>query len=548
MKLLGRCPSWSAYSGGTKIEEFSYSPDDNRWKQHSYDTDPATTSSRTTYYVDGLYQRVENKNDQGEVITEQRHHVGGYLVHTELSSQDTDQDGIEDHEDNCKLVINPNQVDADSDGFGNMCDTDLTNDGITNFADINAFSGYFNTTDPVADFNVDGAVNFVDFSILQNAFLTEPGPGAVENYSAGDRYLLTDNLGSVDTVVTEDGEILEQFGYTAFGKRTGANWVDNAIVVTPDGFSSSSSSTTTAGFTGHEHLDASGWIHMNGRAYDPDLGRFSAADPFIVGVGNGQSLNAYSYVWNSPLNGTDPTGYAPHCSFDNSQCNGFERFIQATRQFFRSLLSIKTRKAPDQVNAKYDVSRTAPQANDGSQGANSAQINVSVNGTTPQSDVNGAIDIQAEPDSECQSRCSALITEFGHPIINDIMNSGLSLKQKREFFDGLELSIKKVERGLQINQRSEDFRLNDLDFLSIEVELTELTLANDVAIINTVLSQADEIGMSSPGTKGRKKITNVLKEIVKQYKNRKRRPVVTQPNLSCGVPKSDETNTFCRIE
>ncbi|RNF85078.1 hypothetical protein [Montanilutibacter psychrotolerans] len=31
---------------------------------------------------------------------------------------------------------------------------------------------------------------------------------------------------------------------------------------------------TTRGFTGHEHIDGLGVIHMNGGIYDPDLGRF----------------------------------------------------------------------------------------------------------------------------------------------------------------------------------------------------------------------------------------------------------------------------------
>jgi hypothetical protein len=55
---------------------------------------------------------------------------------------------------------------------------------------------------------------------------------------------------------------------------------------------------------------------MNGRVYDPDLGRFISADPMVQAPGNGQSLNRYSYVWNNPLAYTDPSGYriCPWCS------------------------------------------------------------------------------------------------------------------------------------------------------------------------------------------------------------------------------------------
>nr|WP_277347482.1 RHS repeat-associated core domain-containing protein [Wenzhouxiangella sp. XN79A] len=63
---------------------------------------------------------------------------------------------------------------------------------------------------------------------------------------------------------------------------------------------------TPRGFTGHEHVDEMGLIHMNGRIYDALLGRFLQADPFVEDT---TTLNRYTYVHNNPLAYTDPSGY-----------------------------------------------------------------------------------------------------------------------------------------------------------------------------------------------------------------------------------------------
>ena len=47
---------------------------------------------------------------------------------------------------------------------------------------------------------------------------------------------------------------------------------------------------------------------MNGRVYDPVVGRFLSADPVAV-IGHGQGANTYAYVWNNPLSLTDPSGF-----------------------------------------------------------------------------------------------------------------------------------------------------------------------------------------------------------------------------------------------
>ena len=70
--------------------------------------------------------------------------------------------------------------------------------------------------------------------------------------------------------------------------------------------------TTDRGFTGHEMLDDVSLVHMNGRVYDPDLGRFLSPDPVISDQANPQTINPYSYVSNNPLSFTDPNGFVAY--------------------------------------------------------------------------------------------------------------------------------------------------------------------------------------------------------------------------------------------
>lgn len=69
-----------------------------------------------------------------------------------------------------------------------------------------------------------------------------------------------------------------------------------------------SASTTRHGFTGHEMLDDVALVHMNGRVYDPQIGRFLSHDPVLAYPEESQDYNRYSYVWNGPLNKIDPEG------------------------------------------------------------------------------------------------------------------------------------------------------------------------------------------------------------------------------------------------
>jgi RHS repeat-associated protein len=118
------------------------------------------------------------------------------------------------------------------------------------------------------------------------------------------RYFHTDHLGSISVITKEAGEgniVVERLSYDAWGKRRHPDGTpDPAGAIT---------SEASRGFTGHEQLDAVGLIHMNGRVYDPLLGRFGTPDPMTENPFSTQGWNRYSYVGNSPTNFADPSGY-----------------------------------------------------------------------------------------------------------------------------------------------------------------------------------------------------------------------------------------------
>jgi len=121
------------------------------------------------------------------------------------------------------------------------------------------------------------------------------------------RYLAVDHLGSTDRIADADGKVIAAASFDAFGARRKPTWTG----VPTAGELAAMAAVTRDGFTGHEHLDNVELVHMNGRAYDPTLGRFISADPYVPMPYDGQGLNRYSYVLNNPLAFVDPSGFEP---------------------------------------------------------------------------------------------------------------------------------------------------------------------------------------------------------------------------------------------
>jgi RHS repeat-associated protein len=146
---------------------------------------------------------------------------------------------------------------------------------------------------------------------------TQEGSSAT---TAALKYYHFDHLGSVTAMSDDVGRVqsaaaggeapADVIGYDPWGARR-----------KPDGRAASpgESFAPQVGrreFTGHETITGVGLVNMNGRVYDPLVGRFLSPDPNIQFVADLQSYNRYSYALNNPLRNTDPTGYFISSEFD----------------------------------------------------------------------------------------------------------------------------------------------------------------------------------------------------------------------------------------
>jgi RHS repeat-associated protein len=156
-------------------------------------------------------------------------------------------------------------------------------------------------------------------------------PGVVAIYtrrSAGSPlsdtyYVHRDHLGSPELITRANGTAVVGLSFSAYGERRDTDW-DGPIGSTD---LATLGNTTREGYTGHAMLDGVGLVHMNGRVYDPVIGRFLSRDPIVDGRVS-QGANGYAYVWSNPLTLTDPSGYVA--------VNVTNRYLGFTSNFTRS--------------------------------------------------------------------------------------------------------------------------------------------------------------------------------------------------------------------
>ena len=120
------------------------------------------------------------------------------------------------------------------------------------------------------------------------------GAGPLEIDKAGTTYwYLSDTLGSVRLVTDSTGAAPATYAYAAFGSTR----------------KSSGTLANEVRFTGQRTDGESGLEFLRARTYDPSTGTFLQRDTWAITPTSSQSLDAYCYTANNPINAVDPSGH-----------------------------------------------------------------------------------------------------------------------------------------------------------------------------------------------------------------------------------------------
>ncbi len=104
-----------------------------------------------------------------------------------------------------------------------------------------------------------------------------------------------DEMGSITHLTDEDGEVLNRYGYDAWGVSTVCEeQVENHFR-----------------YTGEQFDAITKQYYLRARFYNPVVARFTQEDTY-----RGDGLNLYAYCANNPVGYVDPSGHQPQCVKD----------------------------------------------------------------------------------------------------------------------------------------------------------------------------------------------------------------------------------------
>jgi RHS repeat-associated protein len=141
------------------------------------------------------------------------------------------------------------------------------------------------------------------------------------------KYVFMDQQGSTRALMDGNGSVLSRHDYLPFGEEL---WANTGMRTTTQQFGAMDQSRARYALTYKD--EATGLDHTWFRKYENASGRWTGPDPLAGNAAYPQSLNAYTYGNNDPVNLTDPTGLEPAlCIVDGfvTNCNTAGMFVNA---------------------------------------------------------------------------------------------------------------------------------------------------------------------------------------------------------------------------
>ncbi len=119
-----------------------------------------------------------------------------------------------------------------------------------------------------------------------------------DGFDGADYYYIRNQQGDITMIVDDQGTVLVEYRYDAYGNRTIVFDDTSGILSTYNPYT----------YKGYRYDQEIGLYYLNSRYYDPVIGRFLNPDGLLGQTGNILSTNMYAYCENNPVMYLDPSG------------------------------------------------------------------------------------------------------------------------------------------------------------------------------------------------------------------------------------------------
>jgi len=156
-------------------------------------------------------------------------------------------------------------------------------------------------------YETNGTYEIINYYDVDGAIISFYYDEDINDQEIGkDYYYLKNIFGDITQLVDNDGRIVVEYRYDAFGNTISIKEYNDQNLLTALNIAL----INQYRYRGYHYDSEVNLYYLNSRYYNPEIGRFINADGIIGQVGNIQSTNMFAYCANNPVMFTDSTGYA----------------------------------------------------------------------------------------------------------------------------------------------------------------------------------------------------------------------------------------------